>query len=153
MFKKEKPVAYLAGPITGYENQNRKIFRHHQRRVEEKGYKAIVPHDLFIGIDTTKYSYGNYMRRCVHALLDADVLIPLPNWRSSRGAKLEVHIAQKLGIKIDWIYTLEDLSVEEKKHPLSRVTKYWIQLNDWLEDNAGWFFNPEKNYKNQTIER
>jgi hypothetical protein len=40
------------------------------------------------------------MKYDLKILVDCDVLVLLPNWKNSRGAKLEVHVAKALGIRV-----------------------------------------------------
>jgi predicted secreted Zn-dependent protease len=40
------------------------------------------------------------MKYDLKVLVDCDVLVLLPNWRKSRGAKLEIHVAKALGIRV-----------------------------------------------------
>lgn len=156
MFEKPQPLAYLAGPITGCERNNIDAFREAQKTVEERGYKAIVPHDLFKGLDTTSYKHHDYMKRCFQALLLADVLVLMPNWRQSKGAVLEKDLAEKMGIEIDWVFTLKSIGPPKKRSALRipvQLVKIYHTADKWVDTHMGWFLSPEKNYKNQNIER
>jgi hypothetical protein len=50
--------------------------------------------------------WETYMRYDLKILMDCDVLALLPNWKKSRGAKLEVHVAKALGIRVVKIHDL-----------------------------------------------
>lgn len=39
-----------------------------------------------------------YMKANVAALIECDLICLVPGWTASRGAKLEAHIAEQLGI-------------------------------------------------------
>jgi len=156
MFSKPQPLAYLAGPITGCERNNIDAFREAQKTVESRGYKAIVPHDLFKGYDTTGYKHADYMKRCYQALILADVIVLLPNWRHSKGANLEVQFAQEIGIKLDSVFTLDSVGPPKKRSALRvpvQLVKIYNTADKWVDTHMGWFLSPEKNYKNQNIER
>jgi hypothetical protein len=45
-------------------------------------------------------SWESYMKEDIHVLLRCDTIALLPNWRNSKGAKLEYLIARSLNFKI-----------------------------------------------------
>jgi len=46
------------------------------------------------------------MKYDIKILMDCDCLVLLPNWRKSRGAKLERYIGKQLGIRVVKFYDL-----------------------------------------------
>lgn len=60
---------------------------------------------------STNESWEYYMRLGIRMLLDCDEMVLLPGWEASRGAKLELRIAQHLGMRITEWHSGETLSV------------------------------------------
>lgn len=139
-------TAYLCGPITDLPNLNLGGFLTARKEVELKGYRTIMPHDLFSGIDTSKYLHKDYMKKCFYALITTDILVLLPGWQNSKGAKQEIVLAEMLHIPIIKIYNLNELkSFSKKRNPI--WTKA-IQFENWFNNNFAWFFSPNKYYNN-----
>jgi hypothetical protein len=88
---------YLSGAIT-----NQPDFK-----VYFKGYEDELRHwgifDIFnpATVDLPEDAkWETCMKYDLKFLMDCDVLVLLPNWKKSRGVKLELHIARALGIRI-----------------------------------------------------
>ena len=107
---------YIAGPMSGVEDFNFPLFFETEKKLKELGYEVINPahndgEDLESALemagtpDKPNNSWGYYMRRDLPHVLDVDALCVLPNWRKSKGASLEVHVAEALGLPI---YVLKD---------------------------------------------
>ncbi len=106
---------YLAGPMTGIEDWNFPAFF----KLEEDILK-FAPETLVINpahndgptyeealesANSKRYSWDWYMRRDLKHVLEADALCVLPGWQNSKGASLEVHVANSLGLPI---YVFQD---------------------------------------------
>jgi hypothetical protein len=107
---------YIAGPMSGVENFNFPLFFETEEKLKELGYEVINPaHNdgetleealAMAGTpDKPNNPWSYYMRRDLPNVLNVDALCVLPNWRRSKGALLEVHIAKALGLPI---YVLKD---------------------------------------------
>jgi hypothetical protein len=91
-------VVYIAGPISGRINNNEGAFRDAAKMILEKGFIPVVPHDLFMHCDCSNFEWVDYLRVCIAKIcLHCDVLVTLPDWELSEGAKLEVDLWRKLG--------------------------------------------------------
>lgn len=97
---------YLAGPITGIENDNIIEFARIKTLIENDGYCVTTPFDLEIpkpkkGTDKQEV-WNYYMRHCLNYLLSGDVemVILLEGWQSSKGASSEAYVAQKANIPV-----------------------------------------------------
>ena len=90
-------IIYISGPITGVENFAQ-AFGDKALELRRQGHTVINPCDAFGGEDGLPYE--TYMRFHIHTLLTVDAIHMLPGWKSSRGARFEVHMAEmlKLGI-------------------------------------------------------
>jgi hypothetical protein len=107
---------YIAGPMSGVEDFNFPLFFETEKVLKELGYEVVNPaHNdgetleealAMAGTpDKPNNSWGYYMRRDLPNVLDVDAICVLPNWRKSKGASLEVHVAEALGLPI---YVLQD---------------------------------------------
>lgn len=96
---------YLAGPMSDYPQFNYPLFNAVTRIWRSRGYEILNPAENFGG-DTTR-EYREYMREDLAMLLQADAIALLPGWHESKGAKFELAVAQKLGLKILDATTME----------------------------------------------
>lgn len=88
--KHRKTVLYIAGPMTGIDNHNLDAFNAAQRVLESVGYATLNParHEAVDGRD-----WYDYMRLGITDILEADHVALLPGWDKSKGALLEVSVA------------------------------------------------------------
>jgi hypothetical protein len=108
-------IVYLSGPITGMRDDNRRNFLKAQNKIESAlahlpQLHVVNPNQLaemvefkFAGInrdrfETVKPQWSDYMRYCISKLCEAQVLFFIKGWQKSKGATLERHIAETLGI-------------------------------------------------------
>lgn len=94
---------YLAGPMSGIEEHNFPAFRAATQSLREHGFEVVSPHEISEtlgvigeGTDLNQENYAKCMGADIAALLDVDGVIVLPGWENSRGARIEVLIAQTL---------------------------------------------------------
>lgn len=74
---------YIAGKITG-DPFYRPKFARAKMTVEAEGHIVLVPSMLPAGMDN-----ADYMRICFAMIDSADLVLFLPDWKDSEGAKLE----------------------------------------------------------------
>lgn len=87
---KDKNV-YLAGPMTGIEDYNRRVFM--------LAHFAIRPHVLgLINPAFLPTTLAHYMPICLAMIDEADAVIFLPGWKASKGCALEFARANERGI-------------------------------------------------------
>lgn len=93
---------YVAGPMTGYEEDNYPAFIRAGKQLRSRGYETLLPTDTQ-KLNTTgvRQEWKWYVRHGLHMLLDADGIAVLPNWWKSKGATLEVHIATQLQFPVE----------------------------------------------------
>ncbi len=99
---------YIAGPMTGYDDWNFPAFFEAERQLLELGYEVINPahndgstyEEALASANSGKHSWGWYMRRDLKHVLEVDIICLLPNWRSSKGALLEVEVAKALDLPL-----------------------------------------------------
>lgn len=98
---------YIAGPMSGIDKFNFPAFFAVDLALREAGYATINPADND-GMDLRTATenagklggWADYMRRDLPRLCQADAVCVLPGWNKSRGASLEVFVAQELGMPV-----------------------------------------------------
>ena len=94
-------MIYLSGKITDVSKEkellNMEIFNKVERELKAQGYEVFNP--VIYEIDGGTWEY--YLARDLQwiATNKPDIYV-LPNWRESKGARLEVEFAYLLGLKI-----------------------------------------------------
>lgn len=122
---------YIAGPMTGYEQWNFPAFFDAEEKLIALGHEVINPAhndgpDLGLALESAgtperpNHTWAWYMKRDLPHVLEADALCVLPGWQDSKGASLEVHVANSIGLPI---YVLQ----EDKLIPRVRV----LGLSGW----------------------
>lgn len=99
---------YLSGPMTGYEEFNRPAFDQAAGILRKQGFEVIVPGENEsydpIELATAEVSRQKrefYLSRDIEIILEvADAVVVLPGWKESEGAKLEVAVADAVGVPI-----------------------------------------------------
>jgi hypothetical protein len=89
---------YIAGKVTGLpEAEYRAKFRKAEIAVSILGFEPLNPITLPHEHDK---SWESYMRDAIREMLDCEALYALADWKDSRGARIEVQLAQDLGMQI-----------------------------------------------------
>jgi hypothetical protein len=88
---------YLAGPMTGHENHNFPAFHAAAERLRASGLEVVNPADHGL-VDSL--GWADYMRWDLVKLAGCHSVYVLPGWEKSKGAGLEVSIAQALGMPV-----------------------------------------------------
>ncbi|MGG4196123.1 DUF4406 domain-containing protein [Paenibacillus jamilae] len=91
-----KPVVYISGPMTGLPEFNHPAFHRAASQLRELGYHVLNPADVVV----VQQDWVTYMRADIKLLMDADMVAVLPGWWKSRGARLEVRLAEALEMKV-----------------------------------------------------
>lgn len=92
---------YVAGPMRGYEDDNRAAFKEARDRWKAQGHTVFCPHSMTEALGLTdKESRTMAMRLDFTCLEHADGVAVLSNWEKSVGATLEVAYAHFLGLPI-----------------------------------------------------
>lgn len=90
---------WISGPMTGYEDYNFPAFDTEAERLRSKGHEVFNPTELpwITGED-----YGQILLDVLARLKEfmPDVLLVLPGWKESRGARCEIAFATALGILV-----------------------------------------------------
>lgn len=88
---------YIAGPMTGLPDYNFPAFNEVAARLRAAGHRVENPAEN--GAPEGE-RYVDYLRRALAQLLLCEEVRVLPGWQRSRGASLEVRIAQTLEMPV-----------------------------------------------------
>lgn len=97
---------YICGPMTGLPENNYPAFAEAEKALEVAAgmFELGNPAKNFDG--RVGLPWEQYMRLAIQQVMDCTDLVRLPGWRNSKGARLEVRIAEDLGLTV---WDLEDL--------------------------------------------
>lgn len=84
---------YIAGRIAGTNGYHEK-FTQAKAEVWALGYDPISPLD--VSPDDPTISYEEHLTRDIEAMLNCDGVYALRDWKSSKGATIEVQLAMRL---------------------------------------------------------
>jgi len=98
---------YISGPMTGVPRHNAEAFIEADRWVRLGGNEPVNPILLDQELENQHKALGrplpdrvDYLKRDIQHLLLCQGIFMLRGWSRSRGAKLELHIAQELGMEV-----------------------------------------------------
>lgn len=86
---------YIAGPMTGLPDFNYPAFNAEAARLRALGYHVENPAE-----NPGQQSWAAYMRVAIRQMLTCDTIALLPGWEQSKGARLELSIARRVGLKL-----------------------------------------------------
>jgi hypothetical protein len=89
---------YISGPMRGYEDYNHTAFHSAARDLRAQGQKVFNPAEVFNG-DTSRPT-KDYLQLDLRAVLDASMVVVLPGWEHSDGARLEIAVAAAIGCPV-----------------------------------------------------
>lgn len=101
-------IVYIAGPMTGIEHFNYPAFDAAEVALNERGLSTLNPVQSEMENTTGEpQAWDWYMRHALRMVTQADAICLLPGWQQSKGAQLEVTVAEALGLDIrpldDWL--------------------------------------------------
>lgn len=98
--------AYLAGPVSlggtlppAEVEANRTRFRAARERLTAEGWEVLDPTE---GGAEPGRTWPEWMKIGLRMLLDADLVVMLPGWQTSKGALIEHRLASELGIPVEY---------------------------------------------------
>lgn len=107
---------YVAGPMSGLPDLNFPAFHAKAKHLREFGYEVINPAE--INIDPTT-GWVACMRADIRELVTCDAIFLLSGWEKSKGATLEHHIAQALGMAV--------FREDEQVRSAAEAYRYWAE--------------------------
>lgn len=96
-----KEYVYISGAITGTTDYEER-FAKAKEVLQIRGFVVCNPLDISAVVESHNASptWADYMKVDIRYLCVCESIYMLKGWQDSRGAKLEHHIAQELGMKI-----------------------------------------------------
>ena len=88
---------YLSGPMSGVPELNMPAFRAVAAAMRARGIEVVSPAEVSPDPDAT---WEDALRADVRALTGCDAIALMDGWSTSRGARLEFHVAAELGLRI-----------------------------------------------------
>lgn len=111
-----KPAIYIAGPMSGYENLNHRLFNETAEAFEDGGWEVFNPAEADIAeygsVEETEKAMKEDNQSVMRNLLstdinwiceEADAIAMLPGWECSLGARAEHAVAVALGLQIIYL--------------------------------------------------
>jgi len=91
---------YIAGPMSNLPGYNLPAFAAATEQLRAAGYDPVNPgrHGVIDG-----FTWQDYMRRGLVELLSCDGVARLDGWDTSKGATLEVHVANALSMPVQHV--------------------------------------------------
>ena len=94
-----KKKVYISGAISGLPIEDVKMsFNSAEKTLEERGFIPVNP--IKVQPFVKGFTWLDYMKADIKALVDCDAIYLLDNWESSKGAVIEVDLALSLGIYV-----------------------------------------------------
>lgn len=87
-------ILYVVGPVTGRPDLNREAFDEAARALREAGHFPSIPHRNV----PPDAPWADAMKMSIRAMLRCEGVARLPDWRSSKGARIESMLARRLGM-------------------------------------------------------
>ena len=110
---------YVSGPMTGYPECNYPAFDEVSEYLRGRGFEVENPAEA--GPEGRKH-YVDFLREDIRILLDCDGLAMLPGWKDSKGASLEVAVAEALRMPVmTWAEWYLQGPCPDYPHPTSKT--------------------------------
>ena len=98
-FTKAFGICYISGPMSGLPDLNYPAFFAAEEELKDKFNSILNPARLELDVDQSS-TWENWMRKAIVMLTSASHVVLLPGWENSKGAKLELAIAEALNLTI-----------------------------------------------------
>jgi len=97
-----KNKIYISGKITGLDiTEAQEKFNRYESSLISEGFEVINP--MKVSPFHQDKTWNDYMRDCVRALCDCEMIGMMPCWQTSKGAQIEKEIAEKIGIMVCYL--------------------------------------------------
>lgn len=127
---------FLSGPVTGIRHYNAEAFFEAYAALKERGVNTIYnPAMRWLSrpqVGAEEMSHGDWMRMCIGELTKGcyDLLVQLPGWHESEGAKTEFEVAMACGMEVCSITDITDEPERSPKWVRTTIEQYVTSLLD-----------------------
>lgn len=102
--------------MTGLPDWNYPAFFAAEEMLKELGLEPFNPahhngetlEEALANVETATHSWEWYLKQDLSIMLQCDAIYPLDGWENSKGAKLEMHVAQEVDIPVLQIIDLDE---------------------------------------------
>ena len=88
---------YISGKITGTTDYMER-FDEAERKLKVQGFEVVNPARENAKLPADKTSWRQYMGESLKMLMECDAIYPLPDWVESKGARIEIAVADRTGM-------------------------------------------------------
>lgn len=113
---------YIAGPMTGFPDHNFPAFFDAEAKLKELGFEVVNPASFG---ECPELNWVACLKRDLPLMWECNAVIALDQCWRSKGARLEQHVANELGIAV---IDLEDM-MSDPEHYRDRIYKSMEALN------------------------
>jgi hypothetical protein len=130
---------YIAGPMSGYPQFNFPYFDHVANTLRANGFEVVSPAELddpefhakVLEEGITGYekhllgAWGDCLARDVKLIADSgiEMIVLLPRWQASRGARLEAFVGALCDLKFSLYYDVGDLQPITKENVMRWIAR------------------------------
>ena len=97
---KQENSIYIAGPMSGKVDHNYPAFHAAAKFLREKGWTVFSPAEINADAIEVDRPWSCCMRKDLAELVKCEVIFMLSGWKESKGATLELHVAERLGMTV-----------------------------------------------------
>lgn len=108
---------YLCGPMTGLPDSNYPAFQEAAKRLRAAGFTVTNPAEN--GLPQSA-NWFEHMRTDIRNMMSTDAVAVLDGWQRSKGAQLEIQLAENLGMKVAsiWVWLAAQAVGQCEESPL-----------------------------------
>lgn len=140
-----QPRCYVCGPMTGLPEFNQHSFNRAAAMLREAGWFVYNPveNDAEAGIALTgldgseEFDFKKAMQRDLWQVCDSDAVFVLPGWEESKGAGIETHVAEQVGVPIYSILSGENVLERGRAIQFDEATDIPATLQA-IANDLGW---------------
>jgi len=97
---KQENSIYIAGPMSGIVDHNYPAFHSAAQFLRSRGWTVFSPAEINADAIETGRPWSCCMRKDLAELVKCEAIFMLSGWKESKGATLELHVAERLGMTV-----------------------------------------------------